>query len=232
VNKSLGTNLIAIAVLIAGYLLPNELIRTIGLFAVSGAITNWLAIHMLFDKVPGLYGSGVIPLHFDEFRQGIRTLMMQQFFTAENISRFIASEQDKKIDLKPVIQSMDLSPTFDGLLKTIEESSFGSMLAMIGGSQGLSVLREPFIKQMKLSLETIADSEQVQQAIKSGIASPQSQESLSQRISDIIEKRLAELTPTMVKEIIQQMIRKHLGWLVVWGGVFGGLIGYLSTLIN
>jgi hypothetical protein len=29
----------------------------------------------------------------------------------------------------------------------------------------------------------------------------------------------------MVKEIIQTMIRKHLGWLVVWGGVFGGIIG-------
>ena len=30
-----------------------------------------------------------------------------------------------------------------------------------------------------------------------------------------------------VKHIIQDMIRKHLGWLVVWGGVFGGLIGLL-----
>ena len=29
----------------------------------------------------------------------------------------------------------------------------------------------------------------------------------------------------MVKEIIQTMIREHLGWLVVWGGVFGGLFG-------
>jgi hypothetical protein len=28
------------------------------------------------------------------------------------------------------------------------------------------------------------------------------------------------------------MIRKHLGWLVVWGCVFGGLIGLLVTVIN
>jgi len=229
-NKSLATNLIAILVLLAGYALPDDVVKTIGLFAVSGAITNWLAIYMLFEKVPGLYGSGVIPLHFDEFRHGIRDLMMHQFFTEENINRFVSSGADNKIDLKPVIQSMDLSPTFDGLIKTIEASSFGSMLAMIGGSQGLGVLREPFINQMKQSLETIADSEQVQHAIKSGIANPQGQESLRQRIADIIEQRLDELTPSMVKEIIQNMIRKHLGWLVVWGGVFGGLIGYISTL--
>ena len=34
-----------------------------------------------------------------------------------------------------------------------------------------------------------------------------------------------------VKEIIQEMIRSHLGWLVVWGGVFGAVIGLVSTLI-
>jgi Na+/H+ antiporter NhaD/arsenite permease-like protein len=36
----------------------------------------------------------------------------------------------------------------------------------------------------------------------------------------------------MVKDIIQQMIKKHLGWLVVWGGVFGGLIGLIAAYSN
>jgi len=35
----------------------------------------------------------------------------------------------------------------------------------------------------------------------------------------------------MVKEIIERMIQEHLGWLVVWGGVFGGLIGLVTTFI-
>ena len=26
----------------------------------------------------------------------------------------------------------------------------------------------------------------------------------------------------MGKEIIEKMIAEHLGWLVVWGGIFGG----------
>jgi hypothetical protein len=33
------------------------------------------------------------------------------------------------------------------------------------------------------------------------------------------------MTPEIVKSVIQNMIKKHLGWLVVWGAVFGGLIG-------
>ncbi len=51
------------------------------------------------------------------------------------------------------------------------------------------------------------------------------------KVNGIVEKRLNELTPRMVKEIIQEMIRSHLGWLVVWGGVFGGLIGLVASFI-
>ena len=63
------TNLVAVLIIIACYLYPMDpdLIKSIGFFALSGAITNWLAIHMLFEKVPILYGSGVIPNRFDEF---------------------------------------------------------------------------------------------------------------------------------------------------------------------
>jgi hypothetical protein len=34
-----------------------------------------------------------------------------------------------------------------------------------------------------------------------------------------------------VKELMQQLIAEHLGWLVVWGGVFGALIGLVSSLL-
>ena len=86
-NKSIISNSRAILVVVAGLILKNELVLTIGLFALSGALTNWLAIHMLFEKVPGLYGSGVIPARFEDFKKAIRNLMMEQFFTEENIDR-------------------------------------------------------------------------------------------------------------------------------------------------
>jgi len=67
VNKSVITNGLAAIIFIVGYSLEQQIILYIGLFALSGAITNWLAIHMLFEKVPGLYGSGVIPARFEDF---------------------------------------------------------------------------------------------------------------------------------------------------------------------
>ena len=70
-NKSLITNLIAVSITSYGMLAQNYSteIFMAGLFALSGGLTNWLAIHMLFEKVPLLYGSGVIPLKFEEINK-------------------------------------------------------------------------------------------------------------------------------------------------------------------
>ncbi len=217
-----------------GFILDNHLVYTIGLFALSGAITNWLAVHMLFEKVPLLYGSGVIPARFEDFKLAIRQLMMEQFFTKENIDRFLStgSGAASSIDLTSVIDKVDLTPAFNNLVTVIEDSSFAPMLAMVGGSEALQPMKEPFIAKMKVSIQEISQSEQFTNLLREKLEQPDMIENLQEKVSDIIEKRLNELTPQLVKEIIQTMIRKHLGWLVVWGGVFGGVIGLIAALTN
>lgn len=231
-NKSIITNGLAAIVIIIGYQLQHQVVLNIGLFALSGAITNWLAIHMLFEKVPGLYGSGVIPARFEDFKLGIKELMMSQFFTSENIDRFLKGENEANdFHLAPVIEKVDLSPSFDSLVQVIMESSFGGMLGMFGGEEALKPLREPFIENMKKSLINMTHEDDFQQLLRDELEQPDVMSEIKHQIEDIVEKRLNELTPELVKEIIQQMIKKHLGWLVVWGGVFGGLIGFGSTFI-
>lgn len=231
-NKSLVTNIIALALLGAGYQLDNQIALYAGLFAFSGAITNWLAIHMLFEKVPGLYGSGVIPARFEEFKAAIKNLMMEQFFTESNIDRFLNKEMtgSKTLNLEPVIAKVDFNPTFDSLVEVIAQSSFGGMLAMFGGTEALQPLKQPFVEKMQQSVVEISQSESVKQALKEQFESPAMMEEIKANIENIIAQRLNELTPKLVKEMVQKMIKQHLGWLVVWGGVFGGLIGVISSL--
>ncbi|HEB54954.1 MAG TPA: DUF445 domain-containing protein [Gammaproteobacteria bacterium] len=233
-NKSFITNALALLLLVTGILIHNTLVLNVGLFALSGAITNWLAIHMLFEKVPGLYGSGVIPARFEDFKQGIRQLMMDQFFTEDNIDRFLRTSNGQMPDLHlaPVIEKVDLSPSFDALTRVIMESSFGSMLGMFGGEEALQPLREPFIKRMKTSLIEMTQHEEFLTLLREELEQPDIMADIRDKVSEIIEKRLHELTPQLVKQIIQTMIKEHLGWLVVWGGVFGGLIGFVASLLG
>ncbi|MCG9697064.1 DUF445 domain-containing protein [Shewanella sp. Isolate11] len=232
-NKSVVTNLLAALVVLAGYLFASPVVLSIGLFALSGAVTNWLAIHMLFEKVPGLYGSGVVPARFEEFKAGIAHLMMEQFFTEENIDKFLSAQGEgaKHINLQPVIENVDMTPAFNALVTTVEQSSFGGMLAMFGGSEAITPLKDPFIQKMKSSLIEITQSDDFYELIKQEIEQPDVMADLRSQVESIVHQRLAELTPQLVKEIVQQMIKKHLGWLVVWGGVFGGLIGLFAALI-
>lgn len=230
--KSVLTNFIAAALFIAGYLLDNNLVLMVGLFALSGALTNWLAIHMLFEKIPGLIGSGVIPNRFEEFKSAIKTLMMEQFFTQQNIDNFLAdSAQSAKFELKPVIEKVDLTPSYERLVDVIMNSSFGGMLGMFGGANALEPLREPFVENMKSSLIEMTQQESFHQLLQDELDQPDVMADIQEKVASIIDARLQELTPDLVKEMVQQMIKEHLGWLVVWGGVFGGLIGLLSALI-
>ncbi len=232
-NKSIITNGLAVALVLLGFFLDNIIIKTVGLFAVSGAITNWIAVHMLFEKVPGLYGSGVIPERFEDFKSGIRTLVMEEFFSKENIQRFLDdSQQPINLDFAPIIKKVDLAPTFDSLVEVIKDSSFGQMLGMFGGIEALEPMRQPFVDKMGSALENITQDPKFTMLLQEELTQSDVQQDLHEKINQIVEQRLNELTPKMVKDIIQDMIRQHLGWLIVWGGVFGGLIGLLTALLN
>ena len=111
-NKSLATSLIAVVLIGVGYVSPwhSDQILAVGLFATSGATTNWLAVHMFFEKVPGLYGSGVIPLRFEEFKAGIYTLIMEQFFTRESVDSFFAFQaggDGQSANLDPLLEAYE-----------------------------------------------------------------------------------------------------------------------------
>lgn len=235
-NKSLLTNIIAVLIIVAGYFSPvaAEHITSSGFFALSGAVTNWLAVYMLFEKVPLLYGSGVIPLHFKEFKAGIKNLIMDEFFTMENIERFLENTESsiEKIDFTQVADAIDYNLFFDKLTQVILSSSLGGMLGMFGGASVLESFREPFGEKMREGVIEASQEEKFKEALKSAAFSHDINDSISDKITTIIESRLEELTPQMVKEIIQRMIKKHLGWLVVWGGVFGGIIGILMSLLS
>ncbi|MFC1747488.1 DUF445 domain-containing protein [Pseudomonadota bacterium] len=230
-NKSAATNFVAVTVLLFGWWFQNDWLMMVGLFALSGALTNWLAVHMLFEKVPGLVGSGVIPARFEQFKTAIRTLMMEQFFSQDNIDRFVLGETNKpSFQLAPVVEKLDFSPAFDKLIEVIMNSSFGGMLSMLGGAESLTPLREPFIEGMKESIIEMSQSDSFNQLLQEQIDQPEVMADIRAKVADIIDARLEELTPLLVKEMVQTMIKEHLGWLVVWGGVFGGLIGAASAL--
>jgi uncharacterized membrane protein YheB (UPF0754 family) len=230
-NKEWITHTAAVGVVGISYFLEStagSALRMAGLFALSGALTNHLAVHMLFEKVPLLYGSGIILDRFESIRSALKTLIMEQFFTPEKIESFVVS-QERNIDLGPIIEKTDFTPAYTALVKSVMDSPLGGMLGMFGGEAIIGKLKEPFLVKIKASTIEIAQSDSFITAMNEHLH--QGSGNLSETIDTIVETRLAELTPVMVKEMLYALMKEHLGWLVVWGGVFGGVIGIVSAFL-
>ncbi len=209
-------------------------LRNVGLFAFSGAITNWLAVHMLFEKVPGLYGSGVIPARFEELKAGLLVLVKEKLFKKENVQRAFDKDQSSSglsLDFEPLVDSFDLDNAYEQLKEAIMQSSFGSALNMFGGEAVLEPLRDKFKEKIRNLVIETSHSEKFQRALSGSLSSVAGSDVFLQKIEEIVQDRLDELTPSMVKDIMQSMIRQHLGWLVVWGAVFGGVMGLVFTFV-
>lgn len=222
-NKSLITNLTTLFITIYGSFSPiySAEIFMAGLFGLSGGLTNWLAIHMLFEKVPFLFGSGVIPSRFKEFKEGIRSLIMHEFFSSKNFKKI---PDDNNFVLDNFLNNINYDDIFSKLVDAIKESSLGTMLQMVGGEKALEPLKDPLKKKIKESIDEL---------LIKNIQSDQSlRDKFQNEIELIVDSRLAELTPEHVKIIVKDMIHKHLGWLVVWGGVIGVLIGLILSFLG
>jgi len=232
-SKSFITDTLSILLIGLSFIVPEAYYHAVlftGLFALSGAITNQLAIHMLFERVPFLYGSGIIEKNFETFKESIRVMIMKQFFSKEQLGDFFTKEE-QKIDLAPLVEGADFSPAFDALSKTVLESKFGGAISMFGGESALEALREPFGRKLKSAVSAIVSSDDFKAQVDNYIQSSALSDDMLASVETLITDRLDDLTPKMVKELVQDLIKEHLGWLVVWGGVFGGLIGLLSSLV-
>ena len=225
-NKSILTNIVALLITLIGIINPfeNSLLLMIGLFSLSGGITNWIAIHMLFEKVPFVYGSGIIPKNFLIFKQAIKDLVIKEFFSRNNVEVFTSKISEEAII--SISKNINYNNIFEGLTESIESSQLGGMLSMVGGKKALEPLRKPIIIKLETLFKSIIENE------KSSNFGDEIVDNVYVRIEKLIDDRLNELSPQDVKEIIQNLIDKHLGWLVIWGGVFGGFIGIISFFVS
>jgi len=238
-KKSLISNLLAAALVGLGLVVAGPYqayILNTGLFALSGGVTNWLAVHMLFERVPGLYGSGVIQLRFNDFKLAIRNLIMEQFFARTDLDAHfhetLGNSDRLTAKLEEAVDELDLDAAFDSLLEVIMNSSFAGMLGMIGGRDALTGLKGPFVEKMRSYLKQQLAGGKFEARVQALLREALDDQAIRERVAQLIDQRLEEMTPAMVKEIVQRMIREHLGWLVVWGAVFGGAIGLLVTLLG
>ena len=200
-----------------------------GLFGFAGGITNWLAVKMLFDRVPGLYGSGVIPNRFREIRATIKTLIMTHFFDEAYLRRFFEEHgfggEAPRLgeEMRALLDSEEADRAIEAEVESLKQGPMGMMIRM-AGADVVKILAQQFVGALIDRLAPLVE-ERLREDPSAGIPA------LRAQVDRLLEAKLEELTPAVVKEMMEHVMRRHLGWLIVWGNVFGGLIGLLSRAV-
>ena len=234
-HKGNVSNLISFCLLVVGLAASSQTawsswVLAAGLFGFAGGITNWLAVKMLFDRVPLLYGSGVIPNRFREIRKTVRDLILRHFFDVEYLERFFSGRIDALSDdpgleekVAELLNSDEVDEIIARKLEELQATPAGAMLKMVG-----TATVKPMVKQFVSSLGSELAPRLAAEVAKSGL----DVESLRQQVDQLLTAKLEELTPAVVRQMMEEVMREHLGWLIVWGNVFGGSIGLVARALG
>jgi hypothetical protein len=74
---------------------------------------------MLFDKIPGLIGSGVIPRRFQDILGALKTMILETFFEERFLRAYISERSAgffEGLDLKGKLEKAMRAEGFDGAL--------------------------------------------------------------------------------------------------------------------
>lgn len=208
-----------------------RVIRSIGVFGFFGGIVNWLFIELLFRKIFCLYGSGVIMNYYDDIISGLRSIVLDILFDSSKLKEFFSGKNKK-------IQTMlQLDQQFEALLKSeATQIVINKKIAeLISSPQGYILVNMGVnIDQLKNVIKNHVDSfiKDISKTINERLRVPGITDGgLKSEIISILEPRLVRLNPTEVNKIVAVMLRKHLSWLIIWGNLFGGLLGLLSEVV-
>ena len=104
--------------------------------------------------------------------------------------------------------------------------AFAPMMAMGMQPAQLKPLVKPFVLDLGLDLAPLVLGNVRDPAKIVEIATVRSE------IQKYMNVRLRYLTEERVTRLLEFVIRSHLGWLVVWGNVFGAAIGLMAQIIG
>jgi hypothetical protein len=178
-----------------------RVLRAVGLFGFIGGVTNWVAIEMLFVRIPYLIGTGVVAKQYKELREGIRRIVVNTLFDPTAVSKYFSGQR------KYAIEMLHLGPHFGGLLdspaaNTIVEQKIDSALA---GPEGLiltllgvdhSELRSIIRKNVQLFLVDISPI--ILDKLSPGIING---EGLQEEVEKILDQKIEELSATKVRQV-------------------------------
>ena len=166
------------------------------------------------------------PHRFREIRATIKDLIMTHFFGEEYLHRFFEQHGSQltggvslEKELTDLLASDQADEAIEAEIENLKQGPMG-MMVTIAGNDMLKVIIKQFMGGLVTRVAPVAEARLRAKTVDVP--------ALRGQVDRLLEEKLEELTPEIVKSMMERVIRDHLGWLIVWGNVFGAAIGLLA----
>jgi hypothetical protein len=187
---------------------------------------------MLFDRIPFVLGSGVVPRRFEAIKRAIADVLINTFFEEAFLSRYVVSKAGQltaMLDadtLATLLDSPAVNKLLDAKLADLAARPEGVMLGLIGmPTEQLKPVLIPLIISAACDIlpQVTEQLNPRAQLFQSGLGY------FRREAARLVDSKMRELSADDVTAVLDSVIRHELGALVVWGAVLGGLLGLLTV---
>jgi uncharacterized membrane protein YheB (UPF0754 family) len=227
---------------------------SVGVGAVIGYVTNYVAIKLLFRpykpvKIGNLtvFPQGVIPREKESLARKVGEVVKDYILSEEEVKKIVSQEEvrneiadfiDTKIELileKKVTEFMTKDEIVEKLSAFIEKfvaEKFPMFASFVNAGMVKSVFENV---EFNVSVNEILNAEKTREIVRNEIMLFLENEIpkifIKARIDKIVEERVKNFDEKTLEDMLFSLMKKHFGFINFAGAVLGGIIGFIQYFV-
>ncbi|WP_457560266.1 DUF445 domain-containing protein [Caminibacter sp.] len=227
---------------------------SVGVGAVIGYVTNYIAIKLLFKpykpvKIGNItiFPQGVIPREKAALAKKVGEVVKDYILSEEEIKKIVTSDEvkseidkflDEKLkalldkDITEYVSKEEIAEKLSSLISKVVEEKFSMFASLVNKEMIKNLLLN---LQMPLKINELLPEEKIKDVLKKEIFEFLENEVpkifLKAHIDKIVEEKVASFDEKRLEEMLFSLMDKHFGFINFAGAVLGGIIGAIQYLI-
>jgi uncharacterized membrane protein YheB (UPF0754 family) len=227
---------------------------SVGVGAVIGYVTNYVAIKLLFKpykpvKVGNIvvFPQGVIPREKEALAKKVGEIVRDYILSEEEIKKIVTSKEVKKEierfldqklknlldkDITEYITKEEIAEKLSEIISKVVEEKFSMFASLVNKEMVKNLLLN---LQMPLKLNEFLPENRIKEVLKKEIFVFLEKEVpkifLKAEIDKIVEEKVASFDEKRLEEMLFSLMDKHFGFINFAGAVLGGIIGFVQYFV-
>ncbi len=227
---------------------------SVGVGAIIGYVTNYIAIKMLFRpykpiKIGNIvvFPQGIIPREKKALAKKVGEVVRDYILSEEEIKKIVTSKEvqeeiekflDEKIenllnrDIQEFLTKEEIAEKFAEIIENVVKEKFSMFASFINKE----MLKDILLRlEIPLKLNQIITPDKVKDVLKKEIFEFLEHEVpkifLKAHIDKIVEEKVASFDEKTLEEMLFTLMKKHFGFINFAGAMLGGIIGFVQYFV-